>query len=54
MRTLDTDDGLVVLVTLGLDGDTSLAAAHDEASVVEEKIREALPGVADVVVHTEP
>ena len=54
VRTLDTDDGLVVLVTLGLDGDTSLAAAHDEASVVEEKIREALPGVADVVVHTEP
>ena len=54
VRTLDTDDGLVVLVTLGLDGDTSLAAAHDEASVVEERIREALPGVADVVVHTEP
>jgi len=54
VRTLDTDDGLVVLVTLGLAGDTSLAAAHDEASVVEEKIREALPGVADVVVHTEP
>ena len=54
VRTLDTDDGLVVLVTLGLAGDTSLAAAHDEASVVEERIREALPGVADVVVHTEP
>jgi divalent metal cation (Fe/Co/Zn/Cd) transporter len=54
VRTLDTDDGLVVLVTLGLAGDTSLAAAHDEASVVEERIREALPDVADVVVHTEP
>jgi len=54
VRTLDTDDGLVVLVTLALDGDTSLAAAHDEASVVEEGIREALPDVADVVVHTEP
>jgi cation diffusion facilitator family transporter len=54
VRTLDTDDGLVVLVTLALDGETSLAAAHDEASVVEERIREALPDVADVVVHTEP
>jgi divalent metal cation (Fe/Co/Zn/Cd) transporter len=54
VRTLDTDDGLVVLVTLGLEGETTLAAAHDEASVVEERIRDALPGVADVVVHTEP
>jgi cation diffusion facilitator family transporter len=54
VRMLDTDDGLVVLVTLGLRGETTLAAAHDEASVVEEKIREALPDVADVVVHTEP
>ena len=54
LRTLDTDDGLVVLVTLGLPGETTLAAAHDEASEVEERIREALPGVADVVVHTEP
>ncbi len=54
VRTLDTDDGLVVLVTLGMTGETSLATAHNEASVVEERIREALPGVADVVVHTEP
>ena len=54
VRTLDTDDGLVVLVTLGLPGETTLAAAHDEASEVEERIRAALPDVADVVVHTEP
>jgi len=54
VRTLDTDDGLVVLVTLGLPGETRLAAAHDEASVVEERIRATLPDVADVVVHTEP
>jgi cation diffusion facilitator family transporter len=54
VRTLDTDDGLVVLVTLGLAGETTLAAAHDEASEVEERIRAALPDVADVVVHTEP
>jgi cation diffusion facilitator family transporter len=54
LRTLDTDDGLVVLVTLGLAGDTTLDAAHEQASRVEAKIRSALPGVADVVVHTEP
>jgi cation diffusion facilitator family transporter len=54
VRMLDTDDGLVVLVTLSLGGDTTLAAAHDEASEVEERIRAALPDVADVVVHTEP
>lgn len=54
LRTLSTDDGLVVLVTLSLDPAATVAAAHDEASAVSRRIREALPGVADVVVHTEP
>lgn len=54
LRTLDTRNGLVVLVTLALEGGVSLAQAHDEAMAVSERIREALPGVADVVVHTEP
>ena len=54
LRTLVTNDGLVVLVTLGLEGGVSLAVAHDEATAVSERIRAALPGVADVVVHTEP
>ena len=54
LRTLDTGDGLVVLVTLALEGEVSLAEAHDEATAVTERIRAALPGVADVVVHTEP
>jgi cation diffusion facilitator family transporter len=54
LRTLSTDDGLVVLVTLALDPDSTLAVAHEEASAVSRRIREALPGVADVVVHTEP
>ena len=54
LRTLDTDDGLVVLVTLALEGGVSLADAHAEATAVSERIRAALPGVADVVVHTEP
>ena len=54
LRTLETDDGLVVLLTLALDGRTTLSEAHDEATAVSARIREALPGVADVVVHTEP
>ena len=54
LRTLETDQGLVVLVTLALDGATALADAHDAATSVSERIRTAFPGVADVVVHTEP
>jgi cation diffusion facilitator family transporter len=54
VRTLDTNDGLVVLVTLGLPAGVPLAEAHDEATAVSARIRAALPGVADVVVHTEP
>lgn len=54
LRLLNTDTGLVVLLTLELDGTTALAAAHDEASAVSSALRAALPGVADVVVHTEP
>ena len=54
LRTLSTDHGLVVLVTLALDPAATVATAHDEASAVSRRIREALPGVADVVVHTEP
>ena len=54
LRTLDTREGLVVLVTLALDGGVALADAHDEAMAVTERIRVALPGIADVVVHTEP
>jgi len=54
LRLLNTDTGLVVLLTLELDGTTTLAAAHDQASAVSRAVREALPGVVDVVVHTEP
>ena len=43
-----------MLVTLALRGNVSLAGAHKEATAVSERIRNALPGVADVVVHTEP
>ena len=42
--------GSIVLVTLALEGGVSLADAHAEATAVSERIRAALPGVADVVV----
>jgi divalent metal cation (Fe/Co/Zn/Cd) transporter len=54
LRFLETDDGLVVFLTLGLDPDSRLADAHARASEIEERIREECSGVADVIVHTEP
>jgi divalent metal cation (Fe/Co/Zn/Cd) transporter len=54
LRFLDTDEGLIAFLTLGLDPDTSLADAHRRASEVEERIRRERPEIADVIVHTEP
>jgi cation diffusion facilitator family transporter len=54
LRFVRTDDGLVAFLTLAVAGDESLADAHARASVVEERIRAAVPEVDDVVVHTEP
>ena len=54
VRFVRTDDGLVVFLTLTLGGDGSLADAHGRASAIEERVREAVPAIADVVVHTEP
>ena len=53
LRFVDTDEGLVAYLTLRLGSDT-LAAAHADASRVEELIRRERPEIADVVVHTEP
>jgi cation diffusion facilitator family transporter len=54
VRFLRTDDGLVALLTLGLDPQSSLAEAHARASEIEERIRLDQPEIADVIVHTEP
>jgi cation diffusion facilitator family transporter len=54
LRFVRTDDGIVVFLTVALEGGGSLAAAHDRASAVEERVRAAVPEIADVIVHTEP
>jgi cation diffusion facilitator family transporter len=54
LRLVRTDDGIVVFLTLGLPSAGSLADAHGQASAIEERVRGAVPAIADVVVHTEP
>jgi divalent metal cation (Fe/Co/Zn/Cd) transporter len=54
LRFLHTDNGLLAYLTLGLDPSTSLAEAHAQASEIEERIRGERPGIANVIVHTEP
>ena len=43
VRFLQTEDGLVAFLTLGLDPECTLAEAHALASEVEEDVRRALP-----------
>jgi cation diffusion facilitator family transporter len=54
VRFLLTENGPVAFITLALDPGESLSEAHELASEVEEDVRRALPGLADVSVHTEP
>lgn len=54
VRFVRTDDGIVAFLTLVLGPDESLAEAHGRASAIEERVRSAVPEIADVVIHTEP
>jgi len=54
LRFVRTDDGIVAFMTLSLGRAESLAGAHGLASTVEERVRTAVPEIADVVIHTEP
>jgi divalent metal cation (Fe/Co/Zn/Cd) transporter len=49
-----TDSGLVVFLTVATPSTATLTQAHTLASRLEDDIRRAEPGIADVVVHTEP
>ena len=52
LRLLDTGTGPVV--TVGLTGEPDLTEAHRLAGELEVTLRERHPGLAEVVVHTEP
>jgi cation diffusion facilitator family transporter len=54
VRVLPTERGIVVFITVSVGRDSSLAHAHQLASELEEELRQHLPEIADVVVHTEP
>ncbi len=54
VRLLSTDAGRVLFLTLGVDPGESLVDAHRLASELEEELRQSMPDLADVVIHTEP
>lgn len=54
LRFFHTAEGLVLFLTLEVDAAETLSRAHEAASRIEERVRAALPEVADVIVHTEP
>jgi len=54
VRFRDGELGRVALVTIMLPGEQPLPSAHQYAGRIEEAVRERCPGLADVIVHTEP
>jgi divalent metal cation (Fe/Co/Zn/Cd) transporter len=54
VRLLPTETGSVLFITVPVGATASLADAHQIAGDLEEALRERLPELADVVVHTEP
>jgi cation diffusion facilitator family transporter len=54
VRFRDAERGRVALVTIKLPGEQPLPSAHRHAGQIEEAVRERCPGLADVIVHTEP
>ena len=54
VQTRDTDSGPVAFLTIAVDADSDLSAAHDLASRLEHDLRLERPDLVEVVVHTEP
>jgi cation diffusion facilitator family transporter len=54
VRLIATDEGDVLFITISVGATASLTEAHQLASELEEELRQELPSIADVVVHTEP
>jgi cation diffusion facilitator family transporter len=54
VRTRGRRDAVFVDLTVHLDGEMTLRAAHDVADRIEAVLQEAHPEIVDVVVHLEP
>jgi cation diffusion facilitator family transporter len=54
VRLRDGDRGRIAFVDVLLPAEQPLPSAHRRAGDIEEALRERIPGLADVVVHTEP
>jgi len=54
VRTRGRGDAVYVDLTVHVDGDKTLHAAHDVADRIEETLKGAHPEIVDVVVHLEP
>jgi cation diffusion facilitator family transporter len=54
VRLLSTEAGRVAFLTVDAGTDASLVDAHQLASELEEQLRQQIPDLVDVVVHTEP
>ncbi len=54
LRFLETEDGLLLFLSLGLDPSVPLAEAHARASEIEERVRRELGSISEIIVHTEP
>jgi len=48
-----TEAGRVIFLTLGVGTETSLVDAHQLGGELEEELRQQVPDIADVIVHTE-
>jgi cation diffusion facilitator family transporter len=54
LQLLSTDAGRVLFLTLAVDHGESLTGAHQLASELEDELRRQIPGIADVVIRTNP
>jgi len=52
-KLLRTEVGRVIFLTLGVGAETSLVDAHELGGELEEELRQQVPDIADVIVHTE-
>jgi cation diffusion facilitator family transporter len=51
-KLLQSEAGRVIFLTLCVGAKTSLVEAHQLASTLEDELRQEIPGIADVVIHT--